>query len=162
MRLVRRRPDVSALDIPAGERLIASATTASGRPIAATSNALYPAPGQRIPWSDISSADWEQPFLAIVLLDDQGVPRDRIRVELDATAASLAAAVHDRVTASVVVTERVEFEAGGSALMTARRDSDTGEIRWAVLFETGLDPRDKDLRVEVTQRLSQLRGSLGI
>lgn len=162
MRLRRASVPTTELGIGKGEHQIAACTTVSGRPVAATDRAFYPGSGQRIAWSSIAKAEWDEPFLVIVLIDAQGRPADRLRVELGPSPEALAAAVHDRVTGSVLVTERAELPSGGAALFTARRDSDDGSIRWAVVFDAGIDPSDPVVRAEATEKLGQLRNSLGI
>ncbi|MBK9740539.1 MAG: hypothetical protein IPO93_13745 [Actinobacteria bacterium] len=77
-------------------------------------------------------------------------------------ARDLPAAVRDRVTASVVISDRVALGEGAKALLVARRGSDDGEIRWSVVFDAGLDPRDPTLRAAADEALAQLRDSLGI
>jgi hypothetical protein len=128
----------------------------------ATSRALYvPAGPERLPWSSVSKASWDDPMLDIVVLDDAGRPSRLARLRLD-DAQDLPAAVRDRVTDSVLVSERVDLGGGQFALMAARRGSDDGEIRWAVVFDTGLDPRDPDLRARADEALGRLRDALGI
>ena len=128
----------------------------------ATSRALYIAAGpERLPWSSISKASWDEPMLDVVVLDDGGRPSRLVRLRLD-DAKDLPAAVYDRVTDSVLVSERVDLGDGRFALMAARRGSDDGEIRWAVVFDAGLDPGDPALRARADLALGQLRESLGI
>ena len=67
---------------------------------------------------------------------DGGQPR-LLRLSVE-DARDLPAAVHDRVTASVLVSERVDLGDGAGALMVARR-ADDDEVRWTVVFDSGLD-----------------------
>ena len=85
----------------------------------------------------------------------------QVRLRLD-DARDLPPAVHDRVTASVVVSERVDLGGGAMALMVARRASDDDDIRWSVVFDTGLDPEDPALRRAASEALGRLRNALGI
>ena len=145
-----------------GEYLIANAGTTSGDEVVATDHALYRGPDQRIPWSTISRAEWQEPNLTVTLLDASGRPAERLRLELAAPAQALAAAVHDRVTASVVISERVEIDEMGSALITARRNRDDDTITWAVLFDAGIDPDDPRVRGQAEEAVGRMRASLGI
>ena len=95
------------------------------------------------------------------MLDDAGRPRRLLRLRVDQSN-DLPAAVYDRVTASVVVSERVELRADAKALLVARRGSDSDDITWTVVFDAGLDPRDPELREAADAALADLRGSLGI
>lgn len=139
--ILRRKTKVDRdeLGIPADERVIAAAATVSGRVVAATDRAFYPVSGERLKWSGIAAAEWEEPFLRVVLVDEFGRPSDQLRFELADGSGQLPAAVHDRVTASVVFTERADLPSGGTALFTAREDSDDSTIRWAVVFDAGVD-----------------------
>jgi hypothetical protein len=129
---------------------------------AATDRALYlQATGERLPWDTISKATWDEPMLDLVVVDDAGRPSRLVRVRVD-DSRDLPAAVHDRVTASVVVSERVDLSNGAGALLVARRGSDDDDVRWTVVFDPGLDPSDPTLREEASAALAQLRDSLGI
>ena len=162
-----RLPSAAAatLGVPAGEKVIAWGSTPDGDEVSfvvATNRALYSeALGGRTPWSRISKATWEEPALSVTVLDDAGRPRRPLRLRIEESN-DLPAAVYDRVTASVVVSERVELRPGAKALLVARTGSDSGEISWTVVFDAGLDPRDPELRRAADSALSDLRGSLGI
>lgn len=150
-----------------GEKVVAwgrglAAADAETPFVLATDRALYfEADARRIPWSRISKASWDEPVLTFVALDDRGRPSTPVAVEVP-EAGDLPAAVHDRVTASVVMSQRVDLEGHGGALMVARRDSDDGQIRWSVVFDAGLDPTDPALRKAADEALTRLRDSLGI
>ena len=132
------------------------------RLVVATDRALYlETPALRIPWSSIRKATWTEPLLTYVVADEQGRVRAPAALELDEPG-DLPAAVHDRVTASVVMSQRVDLDGRGAALMVARRDSDDGIIRWSVVFDAGLDPSDPALREAADRALAALRESLGI
>jgi hypothetical protein len=129
---------------------------------AATDRALYlQATQDRIPWTRITKATWEEPVLELVVVNDgdRGSRLVRVRVE---DARDLPAAVRDRVTASVIVSERVDLGDGAGALLVARRGEDGGDVRWSVVFDAGLDSRDPRLRAAADAALVDLRASLGI
>lgn len=157
-----RKPKPDLPQAAQGEHIIASTTTVDGRQLIATDHAFYPDSETRIRWSEIAKAEWQEPFLTIALLGAAGSPGERLRFDCQESAQNLAAAVHDRVTASVVITERVELDGTGTALITARRNRDDDTISWTVLFEAGVDPSDPRIRGQAEQALQRLRGSLGI
>lgn len=155
---------IGMLGIGPGERIVAwgSSTDPTQTTFAAaTDRALYlQAIGERLPWDTISKASWDEPVLELALVDADGRPR-QVRVRLD-DPRDLPAAVHDRVTASVIVSERVDLGDGAGALMVARRGSDDDAVRWTVVFDSGLDPSDPDLRAAADEALARLRDALGI
>jgi hypothetical protein len=153
---------VASLGVPSNEKVVAWGSSSDGLYVVATDRALYAdGLGGRLAWSRISKAGWEEPILVVVALDESGRPMRPLRLRLD-DSRELPPAVHDRVTSSVVISERVELGGGAKALLTARRDSDDGQIRWSVVFDAGLDPTDPALRSAADAALDQLRGSLGI
>ena len=88
---------------------------------AATDKALYlQATGDRLPWDRISKATWNDPMLELVVVDEAGQSTACSASTVE-DARDLPAAVHDRVTASVLVSERVDLGDGAGALMVARR-----------------------------------------
>ena len=158
---------IGMLGIRPGEMVVAwgagpGADVTQAHFTAATDRALYvQSIGERIPWDRISKATWDDPVLDLVVLDDGGRPARLVRVRVD-DSHDLPAAVHDRVTASVVVSERVELRPGAGALLVARRGSDDDVIRWSVVFDGGLDPSDPQLRAAADEALGGLRDALGI
>ncbi len=50
----------------------------------------------------------------------------------------------------------------GWAMLNARRSPATGEVRWAVVFDPALDPRDPGWRAAADAALVDLRGQLGV
>lgn len=153
---------VTRLGIPADEKVVAWGSAVDETYVVATDRALYAdAVGSRTPWSRISRAAWDEPVLTLALIDEAGRAQRPLRLRLE-DSRELPPAVHDRVTASVIVSERVDLGGGATALLAARKDSDDGQIRWSVVFDPGLDPTDPELRRAADAALDQLRGSLGI
>ena len=130
--------------------------------LAATDRAFYvEGAGDRIGWDRISRASWEEPVLDVVLEDENGRAAGRMRLRVDVSG-DLPAAVHDRVTASVVVSEVIDLGDGAKARMVARRPSDDGEVRWSVVFDAGVDPSDPQLQARAREALADLRSAMGI
>lgn len=158
------------LEIPRDEKLIAwgsgpMARTGEATPsrcyLAATDLALYvEGTDQRVTWDRISRASWEEPVLEVVLEDEAGRLSGRLRLDVDQSH-DLPAAIHDRVTASVVISEMVDV-GGVTARMVARRANDAADIRWTVVFESGADAADPALQARARQALDDLRSALGI
>ncbi|CAB4710087.1 MAG: hypothetical protein F2675_05065 [Actinobacteria bacterium] len=152
------------LGIAKAEKVLALGTESatSDLLVVATNRALYlQSTQERIRWDALSKAIWAEPVLTLTLIDGTGqVVGERI-VELGRTS-DLPAAIYDRVTDSVIVSERADLGDGAAAMLVARRNSDADEIWWAVVFEAGLDPKDPVLITRAAAELAQLRESLGI
>jgi hypothetical protein len=171
--LKRRTPTVPAdlrdrLEIPAREKLLAWGDGPRGdsdRPsalVAATDSALYvEAAGERFPWDRISQARWEEPLLEVDVLRDGGRPGPTLRLHLDVSG-DLPAAIHDRVTASVVASELIDLGDGVIARMIARRASDGADIHWTVAFQGDVNPEDPELQKRARESLAEFRSALGI
>lgn len=157
---------IAMLGIGPGERVVAWGSSPGADATqtlfaVATDRALYlQATGDRLTWDRISKATWSDPLLELVITGDEGGQPRLLRLDVE-DARDLPAAVHDRVTASVLVSERVDLGNGARALMVARR-CDDDEIRWTVMFDSGLDPSDPALREAADAALARLREALGI
>lgn len=156
----------AAIGIGPAERVLAWGVGDEQAPdssfIVATDQALYDQRcGFRLPWASVVKGTWEQPDFRFTVETPDGVQRAVIRV---AEARDLPAAVRDRVTDTVVVSEYVELGEDAGAQLVARRDpgGDAGDIRWSIVFDAGLDPTDLSLRARADRALADLRASLGI
>jgi hypothetical protein len=158
------------LGIPARERILAwgsgpkPAGVADAEPdyVAATDRSLYvEGTGACYPWDSIGRASWSEPVLEVQLLDANGATGPTLRLRVNESG-DLPAAVHDRVTASVLVSERVEIADGVRARMVARRAHDDAPVRWSVVFDAGVDASDPQLQRLARAALDDLRSALGI
>lgn len=156
----------AALGVADRERVLAwgvgDADAADSSFVVATDQALYDQRhGFRMPWADVVKGTWEEPEFRFTLETAQGVQRVAIAL---ADARDLPAAVRDRVTDTVVVSEYVDLGQEQGAQLVARRDpgADAGDIRWSIVFDAGLDPADPDLRGRADRALADLRESMGI
>lgn len=148
------------LGIPARERLLAWG--GASRMVAATERALYvEEPRERLGWDVVTKATWDDPALAVHVAAHDGRPARTLRLTVEQSG-DLPAAVRDRVTASVVVSELVDLGDGARARMVARRAGDHAPIRWTVVFESGLPADDPELQARATAALAELRSTLGI
>lgn len=155
-----------SLGILDGERVLAWGIGTTAQPdssfVVATSAALYDQrTGARYGWIDIIKGTWEEPELHLTLAEGGASKRILIRVD---QANDLPAAVRDRVTDTVVVSEYLELGDGAGAQFVARREpgGSLEDIRWSVVFDSGLDPQDPGLRAAADEALAGLRSSLGI
>jgi hypothetical protein len=158
-------PVLAMLQVPPQERVLAWGSTdrAGGTQtvvLAATDRALYVQEiGERIPWEQITKATWDEPVLSVWRLAPDGRPMPVLRVRVEESG-DLPAAVRDRVTDSVMVSERREIGDGAKALFVARRLGD--EVRWTVVFDAGVDFEDPARRAAAEAVLAELRTTLGI
>jgi hypothetical protein len=162
MALFRRTPpEVRAL-VPSGERLLAWSRVNPAGIAVATDSALYlPVPQSvRFAWDLVAKATFDEAGVLVVEGRDQPQGPDRAwRVLLDEPGA-FPTVVYERVTSSVVVSERVAIEGDLGARVVARRVGD--HLRWTVTFEAGLDPRDPRVRARADVAVAELRSTLGV
>ena len=160
--LFRRPPAEVRAHVPAGERVLAWGRVQPAGFAVATDAALYlPIEGTvRLAWDLIAKATFSDAAVLVVEGRPEPRARDRAwRVVLDDPGA-LPTVVYERVTSSVVVSERVALRGELGARIVARR---AGEgLRWTVTFDAGLDPRDPVLRAEADAALAELRSTLGV
>lgn len=152
--------------IPEGERVIAWGTGDRTDPdsslVVATDQALYEMrSGSTVEWQTVIKGTWEQPDFVIDFASESGPRRLRVRLE---DPRDLPAAVRDRVTDTVVISEYRDLTDNAGAHFVARRAPGGGldGITWSVVFDAGLDPNDQSLRAQADGILSELRASLGI
>ena len=157
----------SRVGVPGGEKLVAwgSGLRRTGTDVAyvaATNRALYiESAGERICWDRIGKAQWDEPILELVLLDDFGQPARLVSVPLDQSN-GVPAAVHAQVTESVIASQRLDLGDGAGAVAVARRSLEADTIWWSVVFDTGLNHADPVLRTRADEALASLRDSLGV
>ena len=89
----------------------------------------------RLPWEQVLHASWEDPILEVVMLDGRG-STEFLRITLD-NAGSVPQVVFDRVTSTIVMRSRVELVGKRGATLVARRDRESDEVRWEVVFDAG-------------------------
>lgn len=143
------------LGIPKQERIVAWATRSNAM-VVATNVALYGV-GERLPWHRITKAQWVEPVLEIVTAD---APPQHLRVLLT-DARDLPYAVHTCVTDSVIVSERLDLGDGKGAIAAARK-TEHDDVIWTVVFDSGIDPTDPEIRADADEALANLRSTLGI
>ena len=158
MKFGRNRALRQQANVQPGEHIVADARS-RGDVVVATERALYIG-GERLPWTSIAHAAWDDPVLDLDVDRPGHVRPERLRLEL-APAGDVPAAVFSQVTASIIASHRLVLGPDAGALATARRGED-GDIRWIVRFDDGLDPDDPGLRADAEAALAALREALGI
>ncbi len=159
---VQLEQDSQSLGVRKDERIMASGMGPSKyRPpvVIATDRALYFATEHepmRVAWIDIARAGWEQPWLSIYT-----VRGEKITLHLE-PAGELPPVVRDRVTASVVIRERVPLDIGGDIVCVGRRESGSDTITWLVEFDPDLDVNSLEIRASADRALTELRVTLGV
>ena len=149
-----------------GERVLAWTQDHAGRPVVASTHALYLTPGgapDRVPYEQVASATWDDPVLEVVTV---GPGRRRTAVHLPEPGL-VPTTVRDRVTASVVLSEHVALLGEAGAQISARRPpasqaAEPGPVSWNVVFDPGLDPADPQVRAAADQAIAELRATTGL
>lgn len=147
--------------LPSDERLLAWGSTLGGAFVVASNRALYlPDVGgaTRVPYETVQTASWDDPVLNVVLVGEDG--RHRL-VRLEETG-DLPAVVRERVTSTVLVTERVALSGAAGALVVARRPPESDDVLWQVVFDAGLDAGDPRLRADAADAVARVRASTGL
>jgi hypothetical protein len=70
--------------------------------------------------------------------------------------------VRDRVTASVVIRERVPLDIGGTVVCIGRREPLGDAISWVLEFDSEESAKDLQVRESADRALVELRSTLGI
>jgi hypothetical protein len=154
----RERPPI---EVGAGERLLAWATTSEG-PVGGTRDALY-LPDARVPWERVQASDWDREtgVLRIREVGSWGVvrPEHALTVEEPGRLLEL---VRERVTASVVLQRHVALQGRRGVRVIARR-APRGDrpVEWLYEYDEGIDPDDPAVRFEAERALADARDELG-
>lgn len=149
--------DLAALQIPAGERPLASAPVRGGEVVAGTLRALYVPGPARIAWEEVDEAGWdaEEERLTVRTTDDRTLVLD-----LD-DATRLLQLVRERVTASVVLQRHVPVSGRLGVRVAVRRRGD-GSLVLTDVLDPGLDPDRPAVRDAVARARADLAGELGL
>lgn len=153
------------LERAGGERALAWGELMDGQVVVCTDVALHVPPDRRIAWDLVVRAAWSEEFLDLVVQPAPGQrPRD-LRLRFDRPG-EVPAVVRERVEWTVVASQHVRLVhpqgAAGGATLTARRSAETGQVRWAVVFDPGLDARDPEWRAAADRALAELRDRMGV
>lgn len=155
-RLRRPRP---ALEVGPGESALAWATTAGGRQIGGTRDALYVP--TRIPWEQVEVADWHSETSILRVVETEAEPRE---IELaDDEPQRLLQLIRERVTASVVLQRHVPVTGKRGLRVIARQAPGrrTGLI-WMTRYDAGIDPADPEVQRLAAEALAAARADIGL
>lgn len=164
--LVRMRPrwinrlpgDVrDSLSLERGEHVLAHAVTRDGSYAVATGAALHLPGPKRVPWERIEHAQWENGWLHV--REVGGAAEHHLRL---AEPGALPGIVQERVTATIVFSHHDTLPGGGGVRIVGRRSTSGSELRWAFVFDAGLDPADPGLLAQAEQVLENLRRQTGL
>ena len=147
-----------------GERLLAWGELVDGNVVACTDLAIHIPDVGRVAWDEVVRGAWSEEFLDLVVRTAPGVRPAQLRLRFEAPG-EVPAVVRERVQWTVVASQhaRLQHPDGrtGGAMLNARRSPQTGEVRWGVVFDAGIDPSDPGWRAAADAELAALRDSLG-
>jgi hypothetical protein len=154
-----------ALDIPAGDRVLASAELVDGAWAVATRSTLVTsdasgAVASRRPWSDVDRASYSPESSTISVSWVDGGPPADLRLA-DPRRTALVQTLRERVQSSVVLSETVTFAAGRTARVAVRRHPDGGLFS-QVVTEPGVDLDDPEVAARVDAAESRVRSASGL
>lgn len=168
MKRWRRPPDPDVQELlhdAAGERLLAWGRLTAGDLVVCTDMALRFPPGRRVPWDLVVRGAWSEESLDLVIQAQPGAAGQQVRLRFDEPG-DVPVVVRERVEWTVVASHRAELThpdgSAGATMLNARRSPETGEVRWAVVFDSGIDARDPGWRAAADEALHQLREQLGV
>ncbi|WP_046469042.1 hypothetical protein [Allosalinactinospora lopnorensis] len=157
------------LRLARGERVLAHALSVEGA-LVATTDALHLPDGHAVPWQHIDRARWSDEGLHFT---EEGAGERFFAVD---EPGRLAETIHERVTATIVVSRHVPFAEGSTAAqgasveggdavgfrLVARRPPGGSDITWQVHIDEGVDPGDPRLEEQVPTALAALREQMGV
>jgi hypothetical protein len=151
----------AALDLARGERVLSSARLRDGAWVAATDQALVGA-GWRVLWSAASRAQWYDDVgtLEVAWLDDAGQRQDRSLV-LDEPGL-LPETVHERVTATILLSRHLPVSGRQGVSVVARRQPGSDAVEWQVVADAGVDAADPQVSARVEAAVRAMASELGL
>ena len=111
------------------------------------------------PWLDSLQAKWNPPELTVVF-QNQADPEPDLRTWILDESSQLPRAVHDRVTAAVVVDRVYELSNAGRVRFVARKGGN--QAHWIAIPDDLVASQSEIGQVEISQALAELRSAFGI
>jgi hypothetical protein len=161
---VKLKRTASPVEVAAGERVLAWATSSDGA-VAGTREALYlpGPPPRRIPWEQVEAADWdaEAETLRVSEVGTWGEPRPSYEVAVTEPG-RLLELVRERITASVVLQRHVPIVGKRGVRVIARRAA-TGSraLSWLFEYDEGIDPADPFVDHAAREALTAAQNEVG-
>jgi hypothetical protein len=149
------------LELARAERVLSAARLRDGGWVAATTLGLVGA-GWRAPWSAATHAQWydDADSLEVAWLDDAGQRQDRLLV-LDEPG-QLPETVHERVTATILLSRHVPVSDGRGVRVVARRQPGSDDVEWQVVADSGVDADDPQYRAPIAIAMHAMSVELGL
>jgi hypothetical protein len=151
----------ATLDLARGERVLTAARARDGGWVAATDQALV-GPGWRAPWSAATHAQWydDVATLEVAWLDAAGERQDRSLVLDDP--GRLPETVHERVTATILLSRHLPVNGRNGVRVVARRQPGSEDVEWQVVADAGVDADDPELSARVEEAVRSMSDELGL
>lgn len=151
---------LAAIDLAAGERVLAWAVDRDGRWHLGSDRALHLAAGdgyRKLGWEEIERAEWlrDQGRLAVVEAADFGAAERRHEIAV-AEPGELLDLLRERVTRSVLSTAYSKVRGRAGISVVARRSPiGDGPVQWSFVLAEGLDPADPEV-TDAAERLQRV------
>lgn len=113
-------------------------------------------------WLDVDSGSWDPDTYQLGVSWVDGSPVRQWRLRTSSGPGRLPETLHDRVSASVVLTRHVDLGAGRTARVVIRKDLRTRELLDQVLIDRAARSTDTELREEVARVRADLRSQVGM
>ncbi len=112
------------------------------------------------PWHRVATGQWDSQGGRLTWLDADGVAHEAV-LEGGGRFADL---FNERVSASVVISRRVELEPGQYVTLALRRNLEPGvdETAWQALPGPGVDPRNPATQARIDQELAAAEADFGL
>ncbi|GAB3030109.1 hypothetical protein GCM10011376_39690 [Nocardioides flavus (ex Wang et al. 2016)] len=162
-----RRTPTPAVDVGAGERVLASATATDGTVLAGTRDAFYlvrDGETRRVPWEQVEAAGWDRDTDSFRLSEVGTWGEQRpVHIVTLAEPGRLLELVHERVTASIVLQRHVEVgRRRGLRVIARRAPAGAGSVHWVYEYDEGVDPADPAVRSAAREALDLARRDVGM
>ena len=151
---------LAALGARPPERVLAAARLTDGGWLLATDRGVV-GTGVRLDWSSITHAQWndEESALSVSRLDETGASREQTwRID---EPGMLPETVHERVTATILLSRRLPVEGRRGVRVVARRQPGSDELLWQVVADPGIDATAPAVRAQVAAVMRSMAAELG-
>jgi hypothetical protein len=166
MRWPRRTPDLpddarATLGLAPEERVLSAARLPGRDWIAATDQSLAAAQW-RADWVAVTHAQWydDTSTLDIAWLDDAG--ERQARSLLLAEPGRLPETVHERVTATILLSRQLAVSGRSGVRVVARQQPSSDEVQWQVVADPGVDAADPQVSARVAEAIRTMSEELGL
>jgi len=151
-----------AIEVGAGESVLAWAEATDGTVVAGTRDAMYVG-DERLPWEQVEAADWDRDAAQLRISEVGTWGEQRVEHALSfQDPKRLLQLVRERVTASVVLQRHVPVDGRRGLRVIARRaPSGDRPVAWFYEYDEGVDPSDPAVRGAAEDALRVAREELG-